>query len=236
MRVRQPLSELLVRAPRGGAGLRRFVDELRDELNVKEVRFLEAGDELVTYRFKPNLPVVGKKYGRLVPKIKAALQFLHGEAALAAALALEAEQPIEVLVDGQAILLEPVEVLVEATSPAGYAVAEGNGLLVALNTTLTPELRQEGQARDLVRFIQDARKAAGFAITDRITVTLEPQAGFDIGPMLSAQGDYIRSETLATSLSVGAMEEGNDTINAELDSGTVTIRVEKCVSEDVSEK
>jgi hypothetical protein len=120
----------------------------------------------------PNLPVLGKKYGRLIPKIKTALESLQGAAALAAAHALEEDQPIEIPVDGQTLWLEPAEVLVEATSPAGYAVAEGNGVLVALDTTLTPELRLEGQTRDLVRFIQDARKAAGFAITDRIHVTL----------------------------------------------------------------
>ncbi len=130
------MSELLIRVPRGNTGLHRFVDELQEELNVKEVRFLEVGDELVTYRFKPNLPVAGKKYGRLVPKIKHALGSLSGQAAAATAYALEAEQPIEIQVDGQTIRLEPGEVLVEATSPSGYAVAEGNGLLVALNTAL----------------------------------------------------------------------------------------------------
>ncbi len=151
VRVRQPLKELLLRAPRNGAGLRRFVDELRDELNVKEIRFLEVGDELVTYRFKPNLPVLGKKYGRLIPKIKSALESLQGAAALAAAHALEVDQPIEIQVDGQVLRLEPAEVLVEATSPVGYAVAEGSGILVALDTTLTPELRLEGQAISATR-------------------------------------------------------------------------------------
>jgi len=223
VRVRQPLKELLLRTPRNGAGLRRFADELRDELNVKKIRFLEVGDELVTYRFKPNLPVLGKKYGRLIPKIKTALESLQGGAALAAAHALEEDQPIEVQVDGQTLWLEPAEVLVEATSPVGYAVAEGNGVLVALDTTLTPELRLEGQARDLVRFIQDARKAAGFAITDRIHVTLQPQEGFDIKPMLAAQDDYIRSETLASSLDIGATEEGDYTMEAELEDGVVVV-------------
>ncbi len=227
VRVRQPLKELLLRTPRNGAGLRRFADELRDELNVKKIRFLEVGDELVTYRFKPNLPVLGKKYGRLIPKIKTALESLQGGAALAAAHALEEDQPIEVQVDGQTLWLEPAEVLVEATSPVGYAVAEGNGVLVALDTTLTPELRLEGQARDLVRFIQDARKAAGFAITDRIHVTLQPQEGFDIKPMLAAQDDYIRSETLASSLDIGATEEGDYTMEAELEDGVVVVGVRR---------
>ncbi len=225
LRVRQPLSELLIRVPRGNTGLHRFVDELQEELNVKEVRFLEVGDELVTYRFKPNLPVAGKKYGRLVPKIKHALESLSGQAAAATAYALEAEQPIEIQVDGQTIRLEPGEVLVEATSPSGYAVAEGNGLLVALNTALTPELKLEGQARDLVRFIQDARKTAGLAITDRIHLTLQPAEGLDVAPMLAAHSDFIRSETLADSLAVGPIVEGNYTTEVELDGGVVMIGI-----------
>ncbi len=225
LRVRQPLSELLIRVPRGNTGLHRFVDELQEELNVKEVRFLEVGDELVTYRFKPNLPVAGKKYGRLVPKIKYALESLSGQAAAEAAYALEAEQPIEIQVDGQTIRLEPGEVLVEATSPSGYAVAEGNGLLVALNTALTPELKLEGQARDLVRFIQDARKTAGLAITDRIQLTLQPAEGLDVAPILAAHSDFIRSETLADSLAVGPIGEGNYTTEVELDGGTVMIGI-----------
>ncbi len=171
--------------------------------------------------------MLGKKYGRLIPKIKTALESLQGVAALAAAHALEEDQPIEIQVDGQALWLEPAEVLVEATSPAGYAVVEGNGVLVALDTTLTPELLLEGQARDLVRFIQDARKAAGFAITDRIHVTLQPQEGFDIKPMLAAQGDYIRSETLASLLDVGTSEEGSYTMEAELEDSVVVVGVRR---------
>lgn len=227
LRVRQPLSELLIYAPRHSTGLRRFIDELCDELNVKEVRFLKVGDELITYRFKPNLPVIGKKYSRLVPAIKKALEALKGEAATTTAYTLEAEQPIEVQLDGQTIQLEPTEVLMEATSPSGYAVAEGKGVLVALNTTLTPDLLLEGQARDLVRFIQDARKAAGFTITDRIRVTLQPQAGIDIEPMLSTQQDYIRNETLATSLIVSPVQQDSYTTEVELEGGRVTIGVDR---------
>lgn len=225
LRVRQPVSELYIRVPRGGANLHRFVDELREELNVKEVRFLEVGDELVTYRFKPNLPAIGKRYGRLVPKIKAALEALQGEVASATAHALEGEQPIGIEVEGRTIRLEPAEVLVEATSPSGYAVAVGKGILVALNTTLTPELLLEGQARDLVRFIQDARKAAGYAITERINVTLLPRNGLNLAPMLLAHNDYICAETLARSLSVGPIEEGDSITEGEFDGGVVSIGI-----------
>ncbi len=80
LKVRQPLAELLVHVPGAAeeAALTRFLDEVRDELNVKAVRFLEGSSGLVEYRFKPNLPVVGRKYGKLVPALRAALAALDG--------------------------------------------------------------------------------------------------------------------------------------------------------------
>src|SRR5205823_5677865 len=118
---RQPLGELLVRAPGGSAALRRFEDDLRDELNVKQVRFLEVGEGLVVQRFKPNLPVVGKKYGRLLPAIRQALEALDGPAAAAAAEAVRADRTFELRVGEQTLAMGPDDVLIEASSPPGYA-------------------------------------------------------------------------------------------------------------------
>ncbi|HEY3228483.1 MAG TPA: isoleucine--tRNA ligase, partial [Roseiflexaceae bacterium] len=153
LKVRQPLRELWLRAPTTAAteGLRRFEGELRDELNVKAVRYLDSTTELVEYRFRPNLRLVGKKYGKLVPALTAALRELSGDTARDAARAVEEGRPVALVVDGQALALQPDELLVETSSPPGYAVAEENGLLVALDTTLTDELREEGLARELVR-------------------------------------------------------------------------------------
>jgi isoleucyl-tRNA synthetase len=109
------------------------------------------------------------------------------------------------------------------SSPPGYAVAEADGLLVALNTTLTPELELEGQARDLVRYVQDARKAAGLDISDRIALTLQPAAGVDLRALLAAYGDYVRAETLAESVEVGQVEAGASTAKAELDRDQITL-------------
>jgi isoleucyl-tRNA synthetase len=226
LRLRQPLSELLVRTPRGDR-LRRFEDELRDELNVKAVRFLDPRDGLVEYRFRPNLPVVGRKFGKLIPALKAVLESLRGEAASSAAHAVEEGRSFAIEVDGQTIELQPNEVLMEATSPPGYEVAEGNGVLVALNTTVTPELRREGEARDLVRFIQDARKVADFAIADRVSVTIKPSGDLDLASVLAEYDHYIRTETLANSLVVGPPEEGARTVEAELDGGVATIGVRR---------
>ena len=184
---------------------------------------------LVEYHFKPNLPVVGKRYGRLVPAIRAALASLSGERATAAARTLEKGEAIELAVDGQVLHLEPDEVLIQASSPHGYAVAEGNGLLVALNTTVTPELQREGTARDLVRLIQDARKGAGLEITDRIDVTLQPE-GIDLVPVLAEYEAYIRGETLANALRLAPPALGAYTTTVDLERGQVTIGISKSES------
>jgi len=85
----------------------------------------------------------------------------------------------------------------------------------------------EGQARDLVRFIQDARKSAGFDITDRITVALQPEKGADLRALLERYGDFIMAETLATSISVGPAEEGAYVSQADLDGARVGIAVRR---------
>lgn len=226
LRVRQPLAELLVRAQRVEA-LRQLEDELRDELNVKVVRYLDVGDTLVTYRIKPNLPVVGRKYGRLVPALRSALSTLNADDARSAARAVEAGQPFKLSVDGQDFEVAPNEVLVEATSPPGYVVAEEGGVLVALNTDVTPELRLEGQARDLVRFIQDARKAADFDIVDRIEVAIAPRNGFDPSAVIDTFGEYVKAETLANTLRVGPVASEMQTVEADLDGGSALIGVRR---------
>ncbi len=207
LKVRQPLQELWVRAPTTTAteGLRRFEADLRDELNVKAVRYLDSTTALVEYRFKPNLRAVGKKYGKLVPALGAALRELNGDAARDAAQAIEEGRPLTLSVGDQTIELTPEEVLVETSSPEGYAVAEEAGVLVALDTTLTPELIEEGAARELVRNIQDARKSAGFDISDRIAVYLGGGADNDVvEKIIQRWGEYIRAETLADDLLLAA--------------------------------
>ena len=232
LKVRQPLSELWVRAstPAAAEGLRRFEADLRDELNVKAVRYLEAGSDIVEYRFKPNLRLVGKKYGKQVPALAAALKALAGAEARAVAHALEAGQPVRLMLDGQALELRPDEVLVESSAPEGYAVADGDGMLVALNTSMTAELRLEGVARDLVRSVQDARKQAGLAISDHIALTLaagDTATAELLAQTLAAWGDYLRGETLADRLMVSAAPAGAYVETVDLDAGTITLGVSR---------
>ena len=229
LKVRQPLSELWVRAssPSAVEGLRRFEAELRDELNVKSVRYMDSSSALVEYRFKPNLKLVGRKHGKLVPALTAALKELSGSEAREVALAVEAGQPVELSVNGETLELLAEEILVEANAPEGFAVAEGDGLLAALNTTMTPELLREGVARDLVRNVQDARKNAGLSISDRIRLYVEPDNAATelLRETLSEWGEYLRNETLALDLVIGPVPETAHSETLEIGEGHAILGV-----------
>jgi isoleucyl-tRNA synthetase len=228
LRVRQPLRELWVRAPTIAAteGLRRFEAELRDELNVKAVRYLDSTTTLVEYRFKPNLRLVGRKYGKLVPALTAALRDLSGDAARDAARAIEEGGSVTLAFDDQTLELLSEELLVETSSPDGYAVAEDGGVLVALDTTLTSELIEEGLARELVRNIQDARKSANFDISDRIAVYLGGADGdAAVEKVIQQWGDYIRAETLADDLLLAEPPSGAHAEVLELAGHTIRVGV-----------
>lgn len=224
MRVRQPLSEVLVRLPRGEQ-LDELSAELSDELNIKSVRWLGVGDGLVSYRFKPNLRSVGKKFGKLVPALREALANLSSEQAADAAHKVETGASFEVVVEGEPLTLAADDVLMEASSPEGYAVAEGEGLLVALVTTLTEELLREGIAREIVRNLNDARKAADLAITDRINATLGTEV--DLAAVVAEYAEYIKAETLCEVLSVGDANADHHTSSMELEQGKLSLGISK---------
>jgi isoleucyl-tRNA synthetase len=228
LKVRQPLQTLFVRSstPGGNEGLRRFEDDLRDELNVKQVQYLE-GVGLVEYRFKPNLRSVGRKYGKLVPALRIALEGLSGPAAAEAGRSVEEGRPFTLEVDGQTLDLLPEDVILDTAAPEGYVVAEEGGVLAALDTTLTPELRLEGAARDLVRAIQDARKEAGLAISDRIELYLQARDGATtmLQQLVAEHGPTVQAETLATDLRVSAAPEGAHRADVSLDEGPVEIGI-----------
>ena len=195
LKVRQPLARLLIRVPDAAAerAVRRHEDQILDELNVKRVELIARDATLVTYRIKPNLPVIGKRYGKLIPKIRQYLASADG-AEIAAAVARGATQTF--VIDDQPLEIQPADLLVESASAEGFACAEEGGYLAALDTTLNDDLRREGVARELVRAVQDARKQAGLEVADRIVLYVE---GDDtVAAALAAHRDYLMSETLAS--------------------------------------
>ena len=196
-RVRQPLSRLLVSTPDTAHGdiLARHAHQISEELNVKAVEVLASDADLLSYRVKPNLPRIGKRYGRRVPAIRDALANADGRAIAAA---VSDGRPFEVMVGNETLAFEPRDVLVESTSAQGYACAEASGYLVGLDTTLTESLVQEGLARELVRTVQEARKQAGLDVSDRIALSIDGSP--NIVAALDQHRDYVMEETLATRL------------------------------------
>src|SRR6185503_16972000 len=135
LKVRQPLARLLVRVPDSAAeaAVRRHEDQILDELNVKRLELIARDASLVSYRIKPNLPVIGKRYGKSIPAIRQYLATADG-AAIAAAVARGATQTFRI--DGLELEIEPADLLVESASAEGFACAEESGYLVGLDTRL----------------------------------------------------------------------------------------------------
>ena len=200
IKTRIPLPRLLVTAPSEAelAGLRHFADEIADELNVKQVEVLGLGEELLTYRVLPNLPLLGKKYGKRVPAIRAALAELDSQMV---ARTLKAGRSLSLEVEGERIVLESQEVLLEALSPEGFAAQEEGGYMAALEVRLDEELLLEGLSRDLIRLVQQARKEMGLNVSDRIHLTYQAEGGY--AQSLARFGARLQEETLALSLKQG---------------------------------
>jgi isoleucyl-tRNA synthetase len=195
LRVRQPLKRLLVRVPDGDASdaVQRHRDQILEELNVKELELVAGDAELVSYRLKPNLPRIGKRYGKRIPAIRSALA--EAEAGPIASR-VAAGEPFELTLDGETIAFEPEDVLVESVAADGYACAEEGGYLVGLYTRLDDALRQEGLARELVRTVQEARKQAGLEVSDRIALRVTGSA--EVEQAVSAHRAFLMDETLAS--------------------------------------
>jgi len=204
LKVRQPLPRLLVRVPgeHAEAAVRRHEEQILDELNVKRLELIARDATLVTYRIKPNLPVIGKRYGKLIPKIRSYLASADG-AAIAAAVARGESQTF--VVEGETLAIEPNDLLVESSAAEGFACAEEGGFLVGLDTTLDDALRREGLARELVRAVQDARKQAGLEVADRIALFVEGDAA--VMAAVAEHRDYLMSETLASAWAVPKGDE-----------------------------
>ncbi len=194
VKLRQPLPEVLVRvrSEEELAGVKNLSDQLLDELNVKAVRFLAVTDDFVDYAIKPNLPRLGKRVGKLIPQLRVALERLDGRAVAAA---VRAGSAVSVTLADTTLELEPEDLLLDARSPEGYAAQEERGYLVALDTRVSPELRREGLARDVVRLVQNARKAAGLDVADRIVLGVA--AGGELAEAVREHGATLAREVLA---------------------------------------
>ncbi|MFQ6014434.1 MAG: isoleucine--tRNA ligase [Anaerolineae bacterium] len=222
LKVRQPLAQALIktRDPEERRSLETLGDQVTEELNVKELAFVEDELDLVDYTLNPVSSLLGPKYGELFPKVREALA---GMEANEVGRHLRAGQPVELTVEGQVISLTPEEVEVGLVAKEGYAVAEEGGYLVAITTTLTPTLRSEGLARELVRRIQTLRKEADFRVEDTIVTYYEGDPA--LGQVMVEHSDYIKQETLSRSLVEGSPPEGCFTRTMDIEDHRVTLGV-----------
>ena len=203
IKLRQPLAKARVNVgtQQEMADLQALADVLQEEINVKEIEVVAEVGELVDYRVLPNSRALGPKFGKMFPKVRQALTALNPADV---ARALQAGETVKLEVAGEAVELTSEDVLVQTESKGGTAVASDKGVTVALETELSPELVQEGFARDIVRQVNNMRKDAGLEISDRIDLAY--QAEGDVSAAFTNFASYIQDETLTVSLASGILE------------------------------
>jgi isoleucyl-tRNA synthetase len=204
--VRQPLARMQVAVPTAvrGAALDKLLELLRLEVNVKAVEVVGSDAELVRLRAKPNFRSLGKRYGKRTPAIAEAASRLTTEQLRS----LEEGRPATLDVNGETVSYLPEDILVEREVASDWIVATDGPFVVALDPCVTPPLRLEGLARELVNRIQRLRKEAGYVYTDRIAVWLDgDQAVLEAA---RTHADFIRGETLARRLELGARAPAAD--------------------------
>lgn len=198
LKVRQPLSRIAVPA---SADVRNLIEQMNDvileEVNVKAIEFVGESSPIVSKTASPNFKQLGPKFGKQVNSVAKRIR----EMSSAEVVQLDRDGAFATDVNGTAITVSREDVTISAQSMEGWLVESGDGLTVALDTMLTPELINEGLAREFVNRIQNMRKDAGLEVTDRIRIHFEaPQR---VSDAVGSMTEYIKSETLATQVVSG---------------------------------
>ncbi|MBU2609866.1 MAG: class I tRNA ligase family protein, partial [Chloroflexi bacterium] len=223
-KVRQPLAEVAFSVGNVDErhAIQAYADLIADELNVKRVRSLDTSAEAVSFEIKPLPKQLGQKYGNKFPAIAKAVKALEPTLS---AVTLLVGQPLKVRVDKKTYTILPEEVEVRALAKAGFAVASDGAYLAALVTELTPELIQEGLAREFVRRVQDLRKTAALDVADRIKLFVLATPG--LKKAIEANQDYITTETLTVELAFTPPPTGAASVEDEFDGEKMTIGLVK---------
>lgn len=224
LKVRQPLAkvEVILSDATHQKWLQAHDELLRDELNVKQIDYATSADQYITYLVQPNFKKLGPKIGKLLPGVKAALGKADGASMLAE---LTATGKVTLDIGGEKVELDNEDIQVRLQAKPGWAAAQGSGCVVVLATELTPELLAEGQARDVVRLIQDRRKEIGLDFTDRIEVGIVGTSAA-LQKAIADNLEYISGETLAVNIVFEAMSDVSG-IELELGDEKLTLYVRK---------
>mgnify|MGYP004693834969 FL=1 len=218
IKVRQPLQAIMIPAvdDEQKNHIEAVKDLIKNEVNVKELRFVEGSGVLVK-KVKCNFRTMGKKFGKLMKGIAAAMGNLSQEEISQ----LQTTGSYELEVEGQKAVVEATDVEIISEDIPGWLVSNEGNLTVALDVELTDELLNEGMARELINRIQNIRKEIGLEITDSINVTLSPDSKVEAA--LAGFADYIKAQVLADNVCIA----DNDGIAAEIEDLNINIKVAK---------
>ncbi|MGA9286649.1 MAG: class I tRNA ligase family protein [Solirubrobacteraceae bacterium] len=199
IKIRQPLAEAVVVADgRERASIERLVEIVREELNVRRVRFVEAADDLGEYEVKANYRTLGPLFGKDMPLAAEAIAAL---APARVAAAVRGNKPVGISVGDREHTLAEQDVILTMKAPPGYSVERDGAHAVALDLTIDDSLLREGRSREIVHAVQNARKSAGLEVEDRIALVLLGDPAL-IEAAREHQG-YVAGETLAAQLQLG---------------------------------
>jgi isoleucyl-tRNA synthetase len=228
IKVRQPLQAAIIVTEKPNLDhLASMKDLLKEELNVKRVDLIEDRRKIVGYQVTLR-PQLGAKYGRLLPAIRSVVDSMDHSII---AQTLQNGSSFNVNVQGQNVTLVKDDVEIATKAKPGFEIAEGENLLVAIDTNLTEDLKDEGLARDIVRRIQSQRKEAGFDIADEIEIYYE--TGSRLERVFTKHGAEIQSETLARSLSPTKLPDNSNSADYELDGERLRIGIVRLVKASV---
>lgn len=197
---RQPIGKMFVKADFELPEM--FKELVADELNIKEIIFTDDAENFTQYKFKPQLRVLGPRYGKLVPQIAKALEEIDGNETMKA---FREGRSVTLKVDGNDVELSESDVLIEVTQKEGFVSETDRNITVVLDTNLTPELIEEGFVREIISKIQTMRKEAGFEVQDHIKLYYSDNKR--IGEIIERNKDLIADEVLADVVQEGK-EEG----------------------------
>ena len=218
IKVKQPLQTLMI--PPVDNEQRSDIESVKDiflqEVNVKELKFVE-GQGILVKKVKCNFRTMGKKYGKLMKGVAAAMEALTQEQIAL----LEQQGMMDIDVEGQTVSVDAADVEIISEDIPGWLVGNEGNITVALDVTLTDDLRNEGMARELVNRIQNLRKKGGLEITDRIAVVIAPNEA--AAKAVEAFGEYIARQVQADNISIAE----NDGQEIEFDDFSINIKIEK---------
>ena len=221
IKVRQPLHTLLVSAvdEHQRAAVEAVQDIILNEVNVKELKFADSGSNILVKKVKPDFKKLGPRYGKVMKALAAAIQAMTQEEIAT----FERDGSFTFPIDGNACTVVTDDVEIISEDIPGWLVANEGRLTIALDITVTDELRREGLARELVNRLQNMRKSSGLEITDHIRVTLAPAE--EMEGVLETYGDYIRRQVLADAITT--TERSADMTDLEFDDFQLPVKIEK---------